>query len=228
MSHNLVIMSLLVAMTTGCLMTRNDVKEIETKQVLQKQVVDLQKNTADSNSRFSEMEEQLRYIHGRLETLESKVSKNDADEARALKSHSENLQDSNKKMLIYQEALTKLETQQQQNIAEIAALKAELAKSVKENTKSSKDSKDGKKDYISTAQDLFKQKDWQNAIIEFQKYRDKNPKGKYVPEATYKIGVCFQELAMKEDAKTFYQEVIASYPNSDEARKAKTRLKALK
>ncbi len=228
MSLKFIVLGLVVLVFTGCLMTRNDVKEIETKQVLHKQVTDLQKNTADSGSRFSEVEEQLRYIHGRLETLEAKVSKNDLDADRSLKTQSESLHETNKKMAIYQEALTKLEIQMQQNSAEINMLKSEIQKSTKESTRSSKDSRDGKKDSLNAAQDLFKQKDWQNAIIEFQKYRDKNPKGKHVAEATYKIGVCFHELSLKEDAKTFYQEVVASFPNSEEAKKAKNRLKALK
>lgn len=226
MKLKLITVSTAVLFCSSCLMTRNDVKEAETKQVLQKQVVDLQRNSADINSRFSDIEEQLRHINGRVENVESKISKNDTDSVRMMKNQSENIQDANKKLSVYQEALTKLENQVQQNNTEIAALKAELAKA--STTKSAKDSKDTKKDVLSSAQDLFKQKDWQNAIIEFQKYRDKNPKGKHVPEATYKIGVCFQELSMKEDAKTFYQEVIASYPNSEEAKKAKSRLKALK
>ncbi|MEK6774943.1 MAG: tetratricopeptide repeat protein [Bdellovibrionota bacterium] len=228
MSLKFIVLGLFIFVFTGCLMTRNDVKEIETKQVLHRQVTDLQKNTADSGSRFAEVDEQLRYIHGRLETLEAKVSKNDLEADRSLKTQSESLQETHKKMSIYQEALTKLEIQMHQNSAEIANLKSEMQKSTKESTRSSKDSKDGKKDSLNAAQDLFKQKDWQNAIIEFQKYRDKNPKGKHVAEATYKIGVCFQELSLKEDAKTFYQEVVASFPNSEEARKAKNRLKGLK
>ena len=211
---------------SSCLQTRNDVKETETKNTMQRQVVELQRSTGDVSSRFSDIEEQLRHLNGRVETVESKVTRGDSDSVRVLKNHTDNIQDTNKKMLIYQEALAKLESQLQQNTAEIASLKMELAKSA--SNKNSRDTKEGKKDSFASAQDLFKQKDWQNAIIEFQKYRDKNPKGKHVSEATYKIGVCFQELAMKEDAKTFYQEVIASYPGSDEAKKAKSRLKGLK
>jgi TolA-binding protein len=45
--------------------------------------------------------------------------------------------------------------------------------------------------------------------------------------ATYKIGVCFQELGMIEEAKAFYDEVIAKYPKSNEAAKATSRLKAM-
>ncbi len=226
MSLKFILFGLLIFIFTGCLKTRNDVKEIETKQVLHKQMVDLQKNTADSSSRFSELEEQLRYANGRLETAEARLARLTAENEKKERSNSELLQESNKKMLIYQDALSKLEAQTQQYAAEVASLKAEMAqRGAKESSRSSKDSK---KDSFATAQDLFKQKDWQSAIIEYQKYRDKNPKGKHVAEATYKIGVCFQELGLKDDAKTFYQEVIASFPNADESKKAKARLKGLK
>jgi TolA-binding protein len=35
-------------------------------------------------------------------------------------------------------------------------------------------------------------------------------------------------LGMKDEAKTFYDEVIGKYPNSSDAKKARTRLKSLK
>jgi len=226
MSLKFILVGLSIFTFVGCLKTRNDVKEIETKQVLQKQMVDLQKNTADSSSKFADVEEQLRYLNGRVETMEAKLARNSTESDKNLKAHTEAIQETNRKMLIYQDALSKMEVQAQQNTAEIASLKAELSN--RNSRESAKNSKEGKKDSFAAAQELFKQKDWQNAIIEFQKYRDKNSKGKHVAEATYKIGVCFQELSLKDDAKTFYQEVIASFPNSEEAKKAKTRLKGLK
>lgn len=220
------VLTLFILTFSGCLKTRSDVKEIETKQVLHKQMVDLQKTNADSGSRLSEIEEQLRYANGRIEAAEAKANRNASENEKNARQQNELVQEMNKKMMIYQDALSKLEVQTQQNAAEIANLKSELAN--RGSKESSKSSKDTKKDNFAVAQDLFKQKDWQNAIIEYQKYRDKNPKGKHMAEATYKIGVCFQELSLKDDAKTFYQEVSTSFPNSEEAKKAKARLKGLK
>ena len=54
-----------------------------------------------------------------------------------------------------------------------------------------------------------------------------NPKGKRYADATYKIGMSFQELKLKDDAKAFYQEVIQKFPKSSEAKKAEVRLKKL-
>ena len=88
--------------------------------------------------------------------------------------------------------------------------------------------KQTKKDTYDIAKEFFEKKDWKQAILNFQKYRDDNPKGVKLADATYKIGVSFQELGMKDEAKTFYDEVQVKYPKSEEARRAKIRLKGLK
>ena len=51
------------------------------------------------------------------------------------------------------------------------------------------------------------------------------PNGKKYALATLKIGIAFQELGLKEDAKTFFDDVIAKNPNSPLAKQAKERLK---
>ena len=54
---------------------------------------------------------------------------------------------------------------------------------------------------------------------------------KYNPEnaeLNYKIGVCFQEMGMKSEAKAFFEEVVEGYPKSRTAEKSKYRLKNIK
>ena len=75
---------------------------------------------------------------------------------------------------------------------------------------------------------LFKGSNWKSAILEYNKYRDNFPKGKKYAEATYKIGVCFQELGMGSEAKSFYAEVIEKFPKTKTAKSAKYRLNQLK
>ena len=60
--------------TLGCLKTRSEVKDTETRQAVQQQVVTLQKNTADSSNRFSELEEQVRALNGRTEVVENRLA----------------------------------------------------------------------------------------------------------------------------------------------------------
>ncbi len=79
-----------------------------------------------------------------------------------------------------------------------------------------------------TAQDFFGKKEWKKAILSYQKYVDESSKGKNVADAKYKIGVCFQELGMKEEAMAFYEEVIANYAKAEAGKKAKIRLAKLK
>jgi TolA-binding protein len=128
--------------------------------------------------------------------------------------------DQTKRILILQEGVGKLQDQMAQVMAELAALRSASPPEVAEKT--------SPKDSFQVAEDSFDKKDWKKAILNYNRFRDANPKSKKFAEATYKIGVCFQELGMKDEAKTFYDEVIGKYPNSSDAKKARTRLKSLK
>ena len=77
------------------------------------------------------------------------------------------------------------------------------------------------------AEDLFKKKQWQNAILAYEKYRSQNPNGQHWPDATFKIAASFQELQLHQEAKAFYTELINKKPKSAEARRARTRLQEL-
>lgn len=225
----IILVALGFGLSSGCLKTRNEVKDSEQKQVIQQQMVNLQKTNADVGSRFSDVDEQIRFLNGRVESLENKLSRGSQDTDKAQKMNSETLADMNKKMAIYQDSLSKMEAQIQVLQSELGRSRAEAAASVKEAQESAVKAKaQSQKGPYEAGQDLFGQKDWKAAIIEYQKYRDRYPKGKEFPDATYKIGVCFQELGMKEDAKVFYQEVVSRFPNSEEARRSKTRMKSLK
>ena len=209
---------------TGCLQTRSDVKTGEQGRVLQQQVSTLQKTTADVNSRFEEIEEQIRFLNGKSEVLENQLAQSKQENEQVKKLSIEQNQSNTQKLAILQEALLKMEQEQEKLRAEMVAvknaLKEELVKTavVPESTKNS----------FETAEQLFSKKDFRTAILEYQKYREKNPKGKSFATATYKMGICFQELGMKEDAKAFYEEVISKFPKSDEAKKSRIRLQKLK
>jgi TolA-binding protein len=78
------------------------------------------------------------------------------------------------------------------------------------------------------AEHYLNEQDWKKAIINFQKYTEESPRGKHVADAKYKIGVCFQELGMKEEAMAFYEEVVANYGDTVAGKKSKTRLRSFK
>ncbi len=194
---------------TACLETRTSIQETEQKKVIQEQVVQMQKSNADQGNRFNELSEGIRSLNGRVEALENHNQIVAQDKDRAKKSQEEERSENAKKLALFQEELVKLQNQ---------ILELQKEPKVKPSTANPFD----------TAQELFKNTDYKKAIVQFQKYREQFPKGKQMPEATYKIGVSFQELGMKDEARTFFDEVISRYPNSSFSKSAKGKLKAKK
>ena len=70
-------------------------------------------------------------------------------------------------------------------------------------------------------------KEFDQAILEFDAVRRKYPKGDKVPAALLKQGFAFAELGDKVDARLILQDLINNYPQSEEAAKAKQKLKTL-
>jgi TolA-binding protein len=213
----------------GCLQTREDQKELDEKVVVRKQLSTLQQSTADVNSRFQDLEDETRKLNGRIETLEAK------DQARELK-HEKTIASieahSKESDQAYREEFTKL-------TSEITALKDQVTgmQSVLDEHRKAQAAKveadqaraqQANKNPLATAEELYEKKQWKDAVLSYEKYRAQNPKGKSFASATYKIGVCFQELGMNEDAQAFYEEVLNKFPKSKDAEKAASRLKKMK
>jgi TolA-binding protein len=108
------------------------------------------------------------------------------------------------------------------------ALSAEVAALRVSASSESSAASSGSGSVYDLAEDLFSKKDFKKAILNYQKFRESRPKDKRVPDAIYKTGVSFQELGLKDEAKSFYLEVVAKFPNSNEAKKARIRLKKIK
>lgn len=70
-------------------------------------------------------------------------------------------------------------------------------------------------------------KEYDQAILEFDAVRRKYPKSDKVPAALLKQGFAFAELGDKVDARLILQELADRYPQSEEAAKAKQKLKTL-
>jgi tol-pal system protein YbgF len=73
----------------------------------------------------------------------------------------------------------------------------------------------------------YAMKQYDQAILEFDAVRRKNPQGDKVPAALLKQGFAFADLGEKVNARLILQEVIEKYPQSPEALTAKQRLKGL-
>jgi TolA-binding protein len=200
-------------------MTRNEVKAVEQKKTIETSVQSLQKANADVTNRFEEIEQNLRQNSGQIEVLENRNQQSKEALENLRRSQDEKISTLQEQVRVLQQELVRLESEMGKLNATIESGAAQ--KSV-EKTSSEKEGS------FEVAENFFANKEWKKAILSYNKYRDSSPKGKKFAEATYKIGVCFQELGLKDEARSFYDEVIAKFSSSPEARKSKTRLKGLK
>ncbi|MBX3018370.1 MAG: tetratricopeptide repeat protein [Bdellovibrionaceae bacterium] len=200
---------------TGCLVTRNEAREVERRS--QDQVTTMQKANADQSNRFNDVDAEMRSLNGRIEVLENRMQQVQAQASSQQGMDAARGAELERRVTLLQDEIKRLSDLLDATVMEVGALKAGATAAVPEAT--------GKKGAYEIAEELFGKKEWRKAVLAFQKFRDENPKSKRFPKATLRIGQAFQELGMKDDAKTFLEEVISKYPSSDEAKQAKTLLK---
>ncbi len=242
----------LAVVMSSCLKTRSDIGEEEQSQVYSRKNADIQKanqsgsQTSQMNGQVQstpasdEKDELIRTLNGRVENLENQLNTINKDKSEKTAQETQRIQ-------LLQEALTKMEAQIQKLEAEQAVATSKAEPKAEPTTRPSgarvqgsdantptPAAKPAASAAISTAgsyetaQEFFARKEWKKAIFNYQKYVDESPKGKNVADSKYKIGVCFQELGMKEEAMAFYEEVIANYAKTETGKKAKLRLAKLK
>ena len=214
----------LTAQLAGCLKTKADLRNEGSDNTEQRQVVATQQAQAKPKTaaalKFDEYDDQMRAMNGRIDSVENYISQQNAAKKGEQDTFSKDRAVTDQRFVAYEEALKKLEAEVQTLNEEMARLKAPPAAAPAAPV-SKKDSKT----LFEDGQSQFSAKKWKDAILSYQKYRDANPKGKYYAEATYKMGVSFQELGLKDDAKPFLEEVVSKFPGSKEAKKATFRLK---
>ncbi len=74
----------------------------------------------------------------------------------------------------------------------------------------------------------FFEKNYEQAILEYEKVAKNYPKGNKVPYALLKQGLSFQKLNDKTSAKLILQQVIRDFPNTNQARIARSKLQEIK
>jgi len=74
----------------------------------------------------------------------------------------------------------------------------------------------------------YLKKDYEKAILEYEKAITKYPEGDKIPAALFKQGLAFLELGDKSSAKNLLRRVIERYPHSEQAEMAKKKLEAIK
>lgn len=74
---------------------------------------------------------------------------------------------------------------------------------------------------------LFNQKEYDKAIMQYQKIISQSSNHAKAPSAMFKQGMAFESLADKETAKVIYKKLAKKHSSSPEAAKAQERLKKL-
>jgi len=222
----------------SCLKTRSELGESYQSHVYGHSQTQNQKDEANKNSlqepvensvKVDEKDELIRNLNGRIESLENQI--NQLNKEKATNTDSQKVQ-------LLQDTLIKMEAQMAKLEQEMAArqasddhereLKRQADAAAKENAKKTDKNltktPSKKNAAFEIAQEFFAQKDFKNAILEYQKFTDSNPKSKYVAEAKYKIGLSFEAMGLKDEAYSFYEEVAAQYGSSDFGQKAKQKI----
>ncbi len=229
---NLVLSVMAVLFLSSCLKTRSELGEGYQSQVYSKKQADNQKHAANEPSevvKVDEKDELIRTLNGRVESLENQISQ-------IQKANQEN--PDAQKIQLLQESLVKMEAQLAKLETEAALAKTVTPQAAHANTPAanSSDAKvppvkggpqtNGKNAAFEVAQDFFAKKDFKNAILEYQKFVDANAKSKnkLVPEAKYKIGLCFEAMGLKDEAQSFYEEVAAQHGATEFGKKAKAKV----
>ncbi|MBC8432786.1 MAG: tol-pal system protein YbgF [Desulfobacterales bacterium] len=74
----------------------------------------------------------------------------------------------------------------------------------------------------------YREKWYEKAILEYQKVIEKYPKGNKVPASLLKQGFAFSSLGDQANTRLILTELVKKYPESNEAKIAKQKLKRLK
>lgn len=205
---------------TACLKTRSEISDVEEKKQAQ-QITAIQQQRADQESRVNDIEATLRQINGRLEAIEHRLNLDYENKQKELSSSAAIQKQMIDQMKLFEENLNRIEAR----LSEVESRPSAVAAPPVNKGTSNKDS--NHPSYME-AENFFNSKEWKKAAFSYEKYRSENPKGKNFADATYKIGVCFQEMGKNAEAKVFFDEVLEKFPKSATARKAQYRIKNLK
>jgi TolA-binding protein len=210
-------MALVVLSVVGCIQTRESAREQDEKQVLRRQLSNLQQTSADVNSRFQDAQDDIRALNGRIESVENHMGKLDQKSDKSQVELEARLKDFKNQLDAYREEIEGLKSQ----------LVATAAMEKSRDSAADAEKERREKFPLTSAEESFGHKRWKEAILDYERFRKANPKSKQFAMATYKIGLSFQELGLLEEAKAFYEEVLQKSPRSKEASQAKAHLKSL-
>ena len=197
---------------TSCLYTHQQIKQLEKTEKIEGNIHSVQKQVANQDVTFQEVNENLRHINGQFEVIQK------------------NIKDLQDQQQAFQQQLVEVEQKNQKNLRlleqELESLRRKSSSPSKKRKKASQTGNNKKAGILyRKADQYFKNKRWKQAIMNFASFREASPtKNISFAYASYKMAVSFDKLGMKEDAKTHFEELIRHFPRSKLAEKAKAYL----
>ncbi len=74
------------------------------------------------------------------------------------------------------------------------------------------------------AETWFAEGSFQQAVLAYEDVVQGDPEGEWAPPAMLRQGECFQSMGRGDEARLFWEDLVARYPQSDEALRARDRL----
>jgi tol-pal system protein YbgF len=219
---------------SGCLKTRAQLKDEPSGNSGGPMPAQVQEVQPKGEYVIDEIKNEITRLNGRIEDLEraQKQGSQSSDQMKKLETRVTELEQAQVAML---EAMKKAESQPAAHVDQNALVDHAKEQIEGGNFEQAIDSLStylknpkGKRAEEATflrGEAYFNAKQYKKAIVDYSKFPEKFTKSKKMPQALYKIGLSFDALGMKEDAKGFYQEVLDKFPKSAEAQRAKARLK---
>lgn len=169
---------------------------------LQQEIDQLKQNKADSRVQIEDIKTEIQVLSGKLE-----------ETAHSLKNLEEQLVKNNENM-------NRLMADYDQKIKSLEETHSKKQSSPEKTTV--------QESTFSLAEKHFSKKEYEEAILKYEEYKEKNPKGFKVSEAMYKQGLSFLALKKPADAKSFFEGIVSDFPKSPFAKKAKAELSKIK
>ena len=184
-------------------------------------------SSRDGDQRLKDMEERLAKLSEEVKAQTAELKSRD-EELRRLKEQEGATRSANeaREKATAENAAVKKEYDEAMRLVERKDYRAAIPR-LKEFLKKYPDSNFGDNAQYWLGESYYAIKEYDQAILEFDGVRRRSPKGDKAPAALLKQGFAFAELGDKLDARLILQELVERFPDSEEAAKAKQRLKSL-
>lgn len=216
-SSRIILFLALVISLSGC-KTQEDIRREKTVETLNEQVVQTQKSTANANSRFNTLEEQISKLNGLVEEVNHNKQQ-DIRENALLKERLGNIEETNKKQNEYIKELNEKIQEQSSYIEQVIKSLSAMTEQQKEAPKK-KDSKNESSDDSEVASvkngiAQYKEKNYEDAKAIFLEILNaKKSKKKDKEASAHYLGQIEYRNKNYEEAKVYFSKLFSENPDS--------------